>query len=493
MSTLMIQGTSSDAGKSLVVTGLCRLLFRRGLRVAPFKPQNMALNSAVSVDGGEIGRAQALQALAAGVDAVTDFNPVLLKPCGERNSQVIIDGRAVGTMSAVEYHRYKPQAMQAVLAAWQRLRQGYDVVLVEGAGSPAEINLREQDIANMGFAEAVDCPVLLVADIDRGGVFAQLFGTLALLAPSEQQRVQGLLINKFRGDPALLQSGVDWVEKATAKPVLAVLDYVPDLLLDGEDSLTRSSRRNADAQLRIVIPNLPRLSNHTDFDVLRAHPQLELLFADRAEDLQGADLVILPGSKNVRSDMQWLEQGGWCDGIRRHLRYGGRLLGICGGFQMLGTTIRDPLGIEGEPGQCRGLGVLEMTTVLDEHKQLRNVSGRLTMASAPVSGYEIHAGISTGEALTRPAVRLGSVDDGAVSEDQRIIGTYVHGLFDRAEACAALLAWAGLADAGTVDLAARRERDIDRLADMMEQALDMDALLALFNRPRQDAAREGVV
>lgn len=480
MTTLMIQGTTSDAGKSLVVTGLCRLLRRRGFRVAPFKPQNMALNSAVTIDGGEIGRAQALQAQAAGVDAVTDFNPILLKPCGERNSQVIINGHAIGNMSAVEYHQYKPRAMAEVLAAWHRLNRHYDVIVVEGAGSPAEINLRQHDIANMGFAEAVDCPVVLVGDIDRGGVFAQLYGTLALLTPSEQQRVAGLIINKFRGDYALLRSGIDWITNATGTPVLGTLNYLPDLLLDGEDSLTRRSHRNDQARLRIVVADLPRLSNDTDFDPLRAHPQVELLFSREAAALTGADLVILPGSKHVRADMQWLEQGGWHTAIGRHLRYGGRLLGVCGGYQMLGNWICDPQGVEGEPGRCQGLGLLDMDTELHGGKQLRHVSGVLIPSGAGVGGYEIHAGVTSGPALQRPALTLTDGPDGAISEDRRIIGSYVHGLFDHPEACHALLDWAGLADADAVDLEARRERDIDRLADMMEQALDMDSILKLL-------------
>src|ERR1700722_11505918 len=345
---LMVQGTTSDAGKSTLVTGLCRVLKRRGVRVAPLKPQNMALNSAVTADGGEIGRAQALQAQAAGIAPTSDMNPVLLKPTTDIGAQIIVNGHAIGNMAAGEYHDYKRIARVAVLASYARLAQQYEAIIVEGAGSPAEINLREGDIANMGFAEAVDCPVILIADIDRGGVFAHLVGTLALLSDSEQARVTGFVINRFRGDPGLLQPGLDWLTRHTGKAVFGVLPYLHGLQRDAEDGISREpAAAPVHGVLRVVVPVLPRISNHTDFDPLRSHPQVELRFVDGTQCPPAADLVILPGSKNVRADLDWLRAHGWEQHLRRHLRYGGKLLGVCGGFQMLGRSIADPHGVEG--------------------------------------------------------------------------------------------------------------------------------------------------
>ena len=323
----MIQGTTSDAGKSTLVAGLCRALARRGVRVAPFKPQNMALNSAVTADGGEIGRAQAVQAQACNLPPHSDMNPVLLKPNTDIGAQVIIHGRALSSMDARAYHDYKTVAMGAVLQSYARLRAQYDVIIVEGAGSPAEINLRAGDIANMGFAEAVDCPVLLIADIDRGGVFAHLVGTLALLSESEQARVAGFVINRFRGDIDLLMPGIEWLEARTGKPVLGILPYLHGLHLEAEDALARAPT-GAGNTLRVRVPALPRISNHTDFDPLRLHPQVDFRYLGPGEDPTGADLVILPGSKSVRADLAWLRAHGWEQALQRHLRYGGKLLGI---------------------------------------------------------------------------------------------------------------------------------------------------------------------
>ena len=480
--TLMIQGTTSDAGKSALVTGLCRVLARRGLNVAPFKPQNMALNSAVTADGGEIGRAQAAQAQAAGLAPTTDLNPVLLKPATDTGAQVIVDGRAIGTMDAVAYHDYKRIARDAVLAAHARLAATHDVVIVEGAGSPAEINLREHDIANMGFAEAVDCPVLLTADIDRGGVFAQLVGTLELLDPSERARVAGFVINRFRGDIALLQPGIDWLEERTGVPVVGTLPHLDGLHLEAEDRLTESApaERTRSDTLRVRVPALPRISNHTDFDALRLHPQVALQFVGPGESLEGADLIVLPGSKAVRGDLAWLrEQGGEAQ-IQRHLRYGGRVVGICGGFQMLGRTLADPEGLEGDPGTTEGLDLLDLDTTLAPEKQLSHVSGQLSLEGAAVSGYEIHMGISRGPAMERPAAHLADGFDGARSDDGRILGTYLHGLFDEPEAREALLRWAGLADPEATDYHALREAGIDRLADAMEAHLWTEPLRRLL-------------
>lgn len=476
----MVQGTTSDAGKSTLVTALCRWLRRQQVTVAPFKPQNMALNSAVTADGGEIGRAQAVQAQAAELAPHTDMNPILLKPNSDVGAQVIIHGHAVSNMDAVAYHDYKRVAMEAVLASHRRLSEAYRVVMVEGAGSPAEINLRANDIANMGFAEAVDCPVILIADIDKGGVFAHLVGTLELLSASEQARVKGFVINRFRGDIALLQPGLDWLERRTGKPVLGVLPYLMDFHLEAEDAIDLRQSAKAAHTLRAVVPALPRISNHTDFDPLRLHPQVDLRFVGPGQAIPGADLIILPGSKSVRADLAWLRENGWDAAIHRHLRYGGKVLGICGGLQMLGKRIADPLGIEGEAGQSEGLGLLALTTELTAQKQLRNVRGHLLLGDAAIEGYEIHAGISQGPALERAAVRLENGRmDGAISTDGQVLGTYLHGLFETPEACQALLGWAGLNEAQRVDYHALRERDIERLADMVEAHLDTARLKSL--------------
>ncbi|QTU31912.1 cobyric acid synthase [Pseudomonas protegens] len=480
MSTLMVQGTTSDAGKSTLVTALCRWLRRQGVSVVPFKPQNMALNSAVTADGGEIGRAQAVQAQAANLAPHTDMNPVLLKPNSDTGSQVIIHGRAVTSMNAVAYHDYKAIAMQAVLASHERLKSAYQVVMVEGAGSPAEINLRAGDIANMGFAEAVDCPVLLIADINRGGVFAHLVGTLELLSPSEQARVKGFIINRFRGDLALLQPGLDWLQARTGKPVIGVLPYVLDLHLEAEDGIDQRQVGKVEQLLKVVVPVLPRISNHTDFDPLRLHPQVDLQFIGPGQAIPAADLIILPGSKSVRGDLAYLRSNGWDRAIARHLRYGGKVLGICGGLQMLGEQVHDPLGLEGAAGSSPGLGLLAFETVLEEEKQQRNVSGRLSLENAAVSGYEIHAGVTRGPALELAAVQLDDGrSDGACSADGQILGTYLHGLFETPAACSALLRWAGLEAVQEVDYHALRERDIERLADLVEHHLDTAALRRL--------------
>ncbi|WKN20362.1 cobyric acid synthase [Azotobacter vinelandii] len=480
MTTLMVQGTTSDAGKSTLVTALCRWLARQGVAVAPFKPQNMALNSAVTADGGEIGRAQAVQAQACGLAPHTDMNPVLLKPDSDTGAQVIVHGRAVACMDAAAYHDYKRVAREAVLASHRRLAEGYRVVMVEGAGSPAEINLRANDIANMGFAEAVDCPVILIADIDKGGVFAHLVGTLALLSESEQARVEGFVINRFRGDIALLEPGLDWLETHTGKPVLGVLPYLHDLHLEAEDAIDDRQPAKTGERLKVAVAVPPRISNHTDFDPLRLHPQVDLVFVGPGQRIPPADLIVLPGSKSVRSDLAFLCEQGWEAAIRRHLRYGGKVLGICGGLQMLGRRIADPLGLEGAPGDSRGLGLLDIDTVLEAEKQLRNVRGRLALEGAPVSGYEIHAGVSRGAGLERPALGLDDGRcDGALSEDGQVLGTYLHGLFESPAACDALLRWAGLREVASPDYHALRERDIERLADLVEAHLDGARLRAL--------------
>ena len=477
--TLMVQGTTSDAGKSTLVAGLCRVLHRRGVRVAPFKAQNMALNSAVTIDGGEIGRAQALQAEAAGLEPHTDMNPVLLKPSSDTHAQVILQGRVHTDMSARAFHEYKTIAMGAVLESYARLSAQYDVVLVEGAGSPAEINLRDRDIANMGFAEAVDCRVVLIADIDRGGVFAHFLGTLDCLSRSERRRVTSFVVNRFRGDIDLLYPGLTWLEARTRKTVFGVLPYLQGLHLDAEDAIAVEQARAPGTALRVAVPVFPRISNHTDFDALRANPRVDVMFVGPGMTFPDCDLVILPGSKNTRADLRWLIEQGFDAPIRRHLRYGGKLIGICGGMQMLGTSVDDPDGLEGAAGSTGGLGLLDFSTTLAPQKSLQRVAGRLRIGAGPrMAGYEIHMGVSRGPALERPALDLDGRPDGAVSEDGQILATYVHGLFDEPEACAALLGWAGQDRAEGVDLRALRGASIDRVADAISAHLDVDRLFA---------------
>ena len=475
--TLMIQGCTSDAGKTTLVAALCRILHRRGIRVAPFKPQNMALNSAVTVDGGEIGRAQALQALAAGVPAHTDFNPVLLKPASDTRAQVIIHGKALTDLDARDYHEYKPRAMKAVLESYERLCAQYQCVLVEGAGSPAEINLRDRDIANMGFAEVVDCPVILIADIDRGGVFAHLVGTLDLLSETEQARVVGFVINRFRGDIGLLESGLRWLEERTGKPVLGVLPYLHGLYLDAEDALPREAETKDAPKLRVIAPVYPRISNHNDLDPLRFHPEVDFRFIGPNDAPPPCDLIVLPGSKAVQADLAWLRAQGWEEAIRRHLRYGGKVIGICGGLQMLGRALHDPLGLEGAPHSMSGLGCFDYETTLAAEKTLENVSGTLALAgAAAVAGYKIHMGVTQGAALVNPAAHLDGKPDGALSEDGQILATYCHGLFDLPEALAALLSWVGHQPTLGFDPRQRRELDLNRLADAVEENMDLRQL-----------------
>ena len=480
----MIQGTTSDAGKSTLVAGLCRLLKNRGEKVVPFKPQNMALNSAVTVDGGEIGRAQAVQALAAGLEPHTDMNPILLKPNSDTGAQVIVHGHAIKNLSAVDYHDYKITAMTAVLESYNRLKQQYDWIIVEGAGSPAEINLRDRDIANMGFAEEVDCDVIIVADIDRGGVFAHLVGTLSLLSKTEQQRTLGFIINRFRGDISLLQSGLDWLEQKTHKKVFGVLPYLHGFHLEAEDSVkTEQVMDETQQQINIVVPVFPHISNHTDLDALRLHPQVNLQYV--ATDMQKpkADLIILPGSKNIQGDLKWLRQQNWQQYINKHLRYGGKVIGICGGYQMLGEKIHDPYKIEGDIKSSDGLGLLEIETTLEKQKNLKRVEGTfyadeagIGMELAKVSGYEIHMGVSKGPALDKPAIQLPDKTEGAISDDNQIMGTYLHGLFDKPSALSSLLKWAGLKEIHGFDYENLREQELDRLANEMQQHIDIDAL-----------------
>lgn len=483
--TLMVQGTTSDAGKSTLVAGLCRVLWRQGLSVVPFKPQNMALNSAVTADGGEIGRAQAVQAYACGLAPHVDMNPVLLKPNSDTGAQVIIHGKPLSNMEATAYHDYKQLAWNAVALSHQRLRLAYLYVVVEGAGSPAEINLRENDIANMGFAERVDCPVIIIADIDKGGVFAHLVGTLALLSKSEQARVKGFVINRFRGDIALLESGLDWLEEYTGKPVLGVLPYLHGFHLEAEDAVSVDQPESSAEVLRIVVPVLPHISNHTDFDALRLHPSVDLMYVGPDQAIPSADLIILPGSKSVRHDLEWLRSQGWDAAMTKHLRYGGKLLGICGGFQMLGNAIEDPDAIEGQAGNSVGFAWLDMTTQLYAEKHLTNRHGTFCVSGqqcVDVSGYEIHCGVSSGKALSAPLIHFSDgAAEGAISADGNIAGTYLHGLFESAAVVEQVLQWTGLNTVAEFDYHKRRDQDLDRLADTLEQYLDIDAIKEMFN------------
>jgi adenosylcobyric acid synthase len=491
--TLMVQGTTSDAGKSILVTALCRILARHKISVAPFKSQNMALNSAVTPCGGEIGRAQAVQAQACFLSPSIEMNPILLKPNSDLGSQVIVNGKSIGNMKATEYHRYKPDLLNTVVAAHELLSQRYQTVIVEGAGSPAEINLREHDIANMGFAEKVDCPVIIVADIDRGGVFAHLYGTYALLSDTEKARVIGFVINRFRGDVDLLTPGLVWLEEKTSVPTLAVIPYIHDLHIEAEDSISNNqSQKTEDKRLKIVVINYPRTSNHTDFDVLRMYPHIDCEFIKEASDFSGADVIVLPGSKNVRGDLAAMQSSGWPELINRHLRYGGKVIGICGGFQMLGEAIHDPQAIESAAGSSRGLGLLQFETTLAGNKTLRNVKGVSLTTGAQVCGYEIHAGVSTGTALASPLLSLSfqnddgsfadsKFNDGAISTDGKIIGTYVHGAFDEKAMLAEILTWAGLTKLADFDYKAYRENEINRLADVVEKELPITVLKKLLS------------
>ncbi|MGF1876387.1 cobyric acid synthase [Photobacterium frigidiphilum] len=475
---LMVQGTTSDAGKSVLTAGLCRVLARKGIKVAPFKSQNMALNSAVTKDGGEIGRAQAVQAQAACIEPTVHMNPVLLKPNTDVGAQIIVQGKAIADMDAIGYNGYKKVVMGPIMESFGILQDEYQTVIIEGAGSPAEINLRENDVANMGFAEKADVPVIIIADIDRGGVFAHLYGTLALLSESEQARVIGFVINRFRGDIKLLESGLDWLEEKTGKPVLGVLPYLHGLMLEAEDAINVQQVEAADEQLNVVVPVLTRVSNHTDFDPLRMHPQVNLQFVGKGQQIPPTDLIIIPGTKSVRSDLAFLREQGWDKQIERHLRLGGKVMGICGGYQMLGESIADPDGIEGDAGESQGLGYLQTSTILVPEKQLKQTVGTLQLPdqqAVPVRGYEIHAGITSGIQANAP-VQLQDGPDGQLGIDNQVFGTYLHGIFEQTEACNAILSWAGLEATQTPDFDLIREQGIDRVADTLEEYMKLDKL-----------------
>jgi adenosylcobyric acid synthase len=475
---LMLQGTGSNVGKSLLVAGLCRAALRRGLRVAPFKPQNMSNNAAVTVDGGEIGRAQAVQARAAGVAPSVHMNPVLLKPESETGSQVIVQGRRVATVKARDYAALKPSLMAPVLESFRRLAAGADLILVEGAGSPAEVNLRAGDIANMGFARAAGVPVVLAGDIDRGGVIAQVVGTQAVLDPTDAALVKGFLINKFRGDPRLFDEGYRLIERHTGWRGFGVVPWFAEAhRLPAEDALDLRAERR-EAPVRIGVPQLSRIANFDDLDPLRQEPAVSLEIVPPGRALPGdLDLVILPGSKSTRGDLAVLRAQGWDVDILAHVRRGGRVLGLCGGYQMMGRTVADPEGIEGPPGETTGLGLLDVATVMAPEKRLALVAGRHEGTGEAVRGYEIHVGRTEGPDCARPWLTIGGRPEGAVSADGRAMGAYVHGVFAADGFRAAFLRGLG-APAGALAYEAGVETALDALVDHLEAHVDVDGLLA---------------
>ncbi|GEP04122.1 cobyric acid synthase [Methylobacterium oxalidis] len=478
---LMIQGTGSDVGKSLIVAGLARAFVRRGLRVRPFKPQNMSNNAAVTADGGEIGRAQALQARAAGVPPSVHMNPVLLKPQSEVGSQVVVQGRMVGTAKARDYQGWKPRLLASVLESFGRLREEADLVLVEGAGSASEVNLRAGDIANMGFSRATGTPVVLLGDIDRGGVIASLVGTRAVLDEADAAMVRGFIVNRFRGDPSLFADGMRIIAERTGWESLGLVPHFPEAArLPAEDVLGLRGSEAGDGARTVAVPVLPRIANFDDLDPLRTEPGLRVVLVRPGEAIPGdADLVLLPGSKTTIEDLAYLREQGWDIDIRAHLRRGGRVLGLCGGYQMLGRTISDPHGIEGEARSVTGLGLLDVETVMTPLKRLEAVTGRSVADDVPFAGYEMHIGETVGPDAARPLLRLaeGRVD-GAVSADGQVMGTYVHGLFADDRQRAAWLARLGAASAGT-DYEAGIEATLDALARHIEAHVDCDRLLGL--------------
>ncbi len=505
----MILGTASHVGKSILTAGLGRLLADDGYRVAPFKAQNMSLNSAATPDGGEIGRAQALQAEACRAVPRVEMNPVLLKPATDTGAQVILLGKIWGRVTAADYHtRRVEQLFPEVLDAYRRLAADYELILLEGAGSPAEINLREHDIVNMRMAHAADAVCVLVGDIDRGGVFASLLGTLELLEPEDRARIRGFIVNKFRGDESLLRPGTAAIEKRLGLPCLGVVPYLGDLGLDEEDSVALEDRASAARRwknlesgstraLRIGVVALPHMANFTDFDALALEPSISLAFVERPEEMAAADLLFLPGTKQTLDDLRWLEQRGFAQELRRLAESGVPMVGICGGFQMLGVAIEDPQGIEnnGEPVRAAGLGLLPVRTVLRPEKTVRRVRGFLRgeiftggfIRQTHFEGYEIHVGETFYETGARPLATIEreasteSVPDGAVSESERVFGTYVHGFFDNDDFRRAFIA----ASRAAVDLApareyasvgGQREARIDRLANHLKRSLDLDLL-----------------
>lgn len=479
----MIQATGSNAGKSTLVAGLARVLVRRGLRVAPFKPQNMSNNAAIAVDGGEIGRAQAVQARAARLPPSVHMNPVLLKPETDTGAQVIVRGQRMGTLRAKNFLDKKKGLLPLVLESFSHLAREADIVLVEGAGSPAEINLREGDIANMGFAIAADVPVVLAGDIDRGGVIASLVGTHAVLEPEERAQIHGFLVNKFRGEVKLFHAGLDAVTRMTGWPSLGVVPWLPQAAwLPAEDALDlESNAAREDAACVIAVPMLARIANFDDLDPLAMEPGVSLRFVRPGEPIPSeANVVILPGSKSTLGDLAFLRAQGWDIDIAAHVRRGGHVLGLCGGYQMLGKMIADPDGLDGAPGRVEGLGLLDIDTVMQGDKSTTLTHGVHCASKLPVDGYEIHLGRSDGPDAARPMLQIGERHDGATSRDGRVQGAYLHGLFSSDAFRAAWLK--GLGAASSLAYETRVETALDALADHLEAHLDIDALLAIARR-----------
>ncbi|PWV98991.1 adenosylcobyric acid synthase (glutamine-hydrolysing) [Hoeflea marina] len=477
---LMFQGTGSDVGKTVLVAGFCRLAANRGLVVRPFKPQNMSNNAAVADDGGEIGRAQWLQALACRQPSSVHMNPVLLKPQSETGSQVIVQGRVHGQARGRDYQRLKPELMAAVMDSFTRVSAGADLVLVEGAGSPAEINLRAGDIANMGFATRARVPVVLVGDIDRGGVIASLVGTHTILPDEDRAMVAAYLINKFRGDVTLFDAGITAIGRFTGWPCLGVIPWLKDAArLPAEDSvaLERLARGEARA-LKVAVPMLGRIANFDDFDPLKAEPEVDLVFVRPGERLPAdAALVVLPGSKSTISDLEDFRAQGWDRDLAAHHRRGGRIIGICGGFQMLGRRVTDPLGIEGRRSEIEGLGLLDMETEMAPEKTVRNVRARHARSGAALDGYEIHLGVTRGPDCARPFAVINDHPDGAISPDGRVCGTYLHGLFGSDAYRASLLAEFGIL-AGLADYRGAVDTALDSIAEDLDRLVGFEAIVA---------------
>ena len=481
---LMFQGTGSNVGKSLLVAGLCRAYAVRGLSVRPFKPQNMSNNAAVAGDGREIGRAQALQARAAGLEPTIDMNPVLLKPESEHGAQVVVQGSVMGSADARGYHALKAELMPAVLESFERLGRGADLILAEGAGSPAEVNLRENDIANMGFALAAHVPVALVGDVDRGGVIASLVGTWALLPASERALTRGFVINKFRGDATLFDGANAAIEAKTGWAALGLVPWfegarlLPDEDSVGLDSTPALPAAAPDRPIRIAVPRLPRISNTDDLDPLRAEPDVALDLVPPGRALPGdADLVLLPGSKATRSDLAALHGEGWALDIAAHVRRGGWVVGLCGGYQMLGRRVADPAGIEGAPGETAGLGLLDVETVMGRAKHLVRAQGHACEGGEAVAGYEMHMGRTTGPDTARPLLTLAGKPEGARSGDGRVMGCYLHGLFAADGFRRAFLAGLKGRERAGIAYDALVEQTLDALGAHLEAHLDLDRLL----------------
>lgn len=444
----MIQGTGSYVGKSLIVAGLCRIFKKDGFDVVPFKAQNMSLNSFVTREGGEMGRAQVVQAEAAGIEPHVDMNPILMKPNTDIGAQIIIHGKVCRNMSATQYHQYKKRALRAVKESFYRLKERYELMVIEGAGSPAEINLRKNDIVNMGMAEIADCPVILVGDIDKGGVFASLIGTLELLSQEEKKRIKGFIINKFRGDIRLLQPGLDFLEKKTGLPVIGVIPYFKDFYLQEEDgvSVEKVGLSPKKGEIKIAVLFLPHISNFTDFDALEKEPEVEFRYIRPGDLIPASDLVIIPGSKNTIGDLTYLRKSRYDKTILKHHQKGGFVIGICGGYQMLGRLISDPFKVETNRKSITGLGLLNVETTLEKEKVTSQVEARLfrknllPWKTGKISGYEIHMGTTDRKNNTPPLftivkkeVRNVRIEDGAISKDGKVWGTYIHGIFDNDE------------------------------------------------------------